>query len=527
MESLTLRGPVMFKSIVLTVILVCTLALGVIVGSAEAKTLSASGDAAIYQEAKATSSSEHGEGHAGHSDPYALVFYVFGLAIITAALGRFAAARLKQSPVLGEVVAGILVGALVYQLGLPVVTLIRHSDEVQKITQTVLEKNIGWEDTVRKHLAKADMPEKDARQLENTLLRGDLGQYYNAAEALQLFSNLGVLLLLFLVGLECSLAEMRAVGGSALGVAVIAMASILVTSYLVLKYALLSGESSLTLMFMAASLTATSIGITARVFRDMNCLGMNEAKLVLGAAVVDDVLGLVLLAVVIGVATGGSVKLSTMALILVKAVMFLGTVLLVGSFLLNRLVGYFTVLDRGNVRLIFPFAFLMLLAWLANEFGLAAIIGAFAAGLILEEKLFPLDPACHFEGRPVESIMAPVQLLFAPIFFVLIGLRVDLATFANIKVLLTSLVLVLIVAGCKSLATLAVKPGENKLLVAAGMLPGGEVMLIFAGLGKSLGLLNDNLYSMIIIVMLTNTLLAPSLLKFFLERQQAKCSSSS
>ncbi len=513
------------KRIVLIIILMCSFALGPLVGSGVAGTLPTSGDAAISQAATATSSSEHGERHAGHSDPYALVFYVFGIVIITAALGRYAAAMLKQSPVLGEVVAGILVGALVYQLGLPVITLIRHSDEVQKITQAVLEKNIGWEDTVRQHLAKTDMPEKDARQLENTLLRGDLGQYFNAAEALQLFSNLGVVLLLFLVGLECSFAEMRAVGGWALGVAVIAVASILVTSYLVLTYVLLPGESSLTTMFMAASLTATSIGITARVFRDMNCLGMSEAKLVLGAAVVDDVLGLILLAVVTGVATGGSVKLSTMALILLKAVVFLGAVLLMGSFLLNRLVGFFNLLDRGNVRLIFPFALLMLLAWLANEFGLAAIIGAFAAGLILEEKFFPLDPACHFEGRPVESIMAPVQLLFAPIFFVLIGLKVDLTAFTNVKVLLTSLVLVLIVAGCKSMATLAVKRGDSKLVVAAGMLPGGEVMLIFASLGKSLGLLNDNLYAMIIIVMLTNTLLAPSLLKFFLDRQQAKNSS--
>jgi Kef-type K+ transport system membrane component KefB len=472
--------------------------------------------------APAAATANPGEGQAGHGDPYTLIFYVFGLAIVVAVLGRFAATRLKQSPVLGEVVAGILMGALFYQLGSPVITLIRHADEVQQITQAVLEKNVGWEDAVRQYLGKADMPMEDAAQLEKTLLRGDIAQYYAAAEALQYFSRLGVVLLLFLVGLECNLAEMREVGGPAFGVAFIAISGIFLAAYLALSQVLLPQASSLTALFLAASLTATSIGISARVFKDMNCLGRSEAKLVLGAAVVDDILGLVLLAVITGLAVEGAIRLADVALILFKAVVFLGGVLLVGALLLNRMVGLFRVLDRGNVRLIFPFVLLMFLTWLAEEFGLAAIIGAFGAGLILEEKCFPGDPACNFEGQPVEAVVAPIQLLFAPIFFVLIGFKVDLSTFANARVLLTSLALVLIVAGGKLLATLALRRGENRLVVAAGMLPGGEVMLIFASLGKSLGLLDGNLYAMIIIVMLINTLMAPSLLKFFIERQRLR-----
>jgi Kef-type K+ transport system membrane component KefB len=461
-----------------------------------------------------------GEGHAGHSDPYAMVFWVFGLIIITAALGRFAATRLKQSPVLGEVAVGIVLGALLYQLGGSTVTLIRHSDLVQQVGRTVLTENISWPDAVHQVLERSNLQEKDARQTEQVLLRGDVGKFYLAADTLQLFSSLGVVLLLFLVGLECSLPEMQAVGGRAVGVALIAITGILLVSYLVLNFILLPGGNSLTAVFMAAALTATSIGITARVFRDLNRLDMSEAKLVLGAAVVDDVLGLILLAVVTGVAAGGAVKLSTTGIILLKAVVFLGGVLLIGTLLLNRVVRFFRVLDRGNVRLIFPFALLMILAYLADAFGLASIIGAFAAGLILEEKYFPLDPQCHYEGRPVESIMAPVQMLFAPIFFVLIGMRVDVTSFADLKVLLTSLVLVGIIAGCKTLASLAARRGENRAAVAAGMLPGGEVMLIYAGLGKSLNLLNDRFYAVIIIVMLLTTLLAPPLLKLAIERQE-------
>ena len=469
-----------------------------------------------------TSSAGVGEVYGGHGDPYALVFLLFGLFIITAAVGRFAAAKLRQSPVLGEVAAGIIVGALLYQLGEPIITLIRHSDLVQQVTQSVQKENVGLEDAVRQVLRQASLPAPEAFQVGQVLLRSDVGQLYMAADTLQLFSSLGVVLLLFLVGLECSLKEMRAVGGRATAVALIAITGILLIGYLALNFILLPAGNSLSALFMAAALTATSIGITARVFRDMNRLGMSEAKLVLGAAVVDDILGLVLLAVVTGIASGGAVKLSTVAVIFFKAVLFLAGVVLVGTLLLNRLVVLFAFVDRGNVRLIFPFALLMVLAFLADELGLASIIGAFAAGLIIEEKYFPQDQQGQFEGRSVESVMSPFQLLFAPIFFVLIGMRVDVTTFANLKVLLTSLVLVIIIATAKSLASLAARKGENRLAVATGMLPGGEVMLIYAALGKSLGLLNDNLYSIIIIVMLLTTLLTPPLLKWAIERLESK-----
>jgi len=181
----------------------------------------------------------------------------------------------------------------------------------------------------------------------------------------------------------------------------------------------------------------------------------------------------------------------------------------------------FASLDRGNVRLIFPFALLMLIAWLGNRFGLATIIGAFAAGLIIEEEYFPREAAVR--GTPsVASLMGPIQVIFAPIFFVLIGLRVDVATFANLKVLLMGLVLVAIILAAKVASALPVKKEANRLVVAAGRLPRGEVSLIFAGVGKSLGLLNDNLYSVIIIVMLLTTLLTPPLLKFALETRAVK-----
>ena len=162
----------------------------------------------------------------------------------------------------------------------------------------------------------------------------------------------------------------------------------------------------------------------------------------------------------------------------------------------------------------------IILAWLADQFGLATIIGAFAAGLILKEDYFPQGR----QGRTVASIIAPIQAIFAPIFFVLIGLRVDITAFANPQVLLMSLVLVGIILISKLASALPVKKGDNRLVVAAGMLPRGEVSLIFASLGKSLGLLNDNLFAVIIIVMLLTTFITPPLLKWAIERQELSAS---
>ncbi len=449
-------------------------------------------------------------------NPYAFLFEVLAIILIIASVGHYAAARLKQSLVLGEIAMGIIAGTLLYQLGMPTMTIIRHYEQVHQVSNTALKANVCFSDAIHKVLKEAGLPEKDTQQLEEVLLREDVAQSYLTVKALQLFSSLGVVLLLFLVGLECNVKDMRAVGRGALGVALIGMVGIFLLSYLALSTFFLKGGNPLIPVFLAAALTATSVSITARVFQDLKWMRKREAKVVLGAAVMDDVLGLILLAVVTGVAIRGVVDLSTVAGIFLKAAIFLAGVLLLGAILVPRLVALFATLSRGNVRVIFPFALLMVLAWMADRLGLATIVGAFAAGLIIEEDYFPGGG----QGRTVESIIAPIQSLFAPIFFVLIGLRVDITVLANAQVLLMSLVLAVIIVICKLISALPVKPRHHRLVVAAGMLPRGEVSLIFASLGRSLGLLNDNLFAVIIIVMLLTTFITPPLLKWAIERQK-------
>ena len=252
-----------------------------------------------------------------------------------------------------------------------------------------MQASVCFSDATHKVLQEAGLPEKDTRQLEQVLLRKDVAQFYLTVNALQLFSSLGVVLLLFMVGLESNVKDMRAVGRWALGVALIGMVGIFLLGYLAMSIFFLKGGNPLIPVFLAAALTATSIGITARVFQDLKRMRMREAKVVLGAAVMDDVLGLIILAVVTGVAIRGAVDLSTVAGIFLKALIFLVGVFLLGAILVPRLVTLFAALSRKNVRIIFPFALLMLLAWLADRFGLATIIGAFAAGIIIEEDYFP------------------------------------------------------------------------------------------------------------------------------------------
>jgi Kef-type K+ transport system membrane component KefB len=271
-------------------------------------------------------------------------------------------------------------------------------------------------------------------------------------------------------------------------------------------------------IFMGATLGATSIGITARVFRDMNRLGTPEARIVLGAAVLDDILGLVVLAIVTGIIASGAFKIGSVALIMVKAVLFLSVVLIFGRYLLKHQIAFFARLDQSNVKLLYPFCLLLLLAWLADVMGLATIVGAFAAGLILTEESFRTHQGGHFGNQSLEAIIAPLEGVFAPIFFVLMGMQVDIATLADSRVLLLGLSLSAVAVVSKVAAALPLAKGTDRLVVGLGMVPRGEVGLIFASIGRAMGILDLSLYSVVIIMVFFTTLITPPALKWAMDR---------
>ena len=334
------------------------------------------------------------------------------------------------------------------------------------------------------------------------------------AEVIHVLAELGVLLLLFEIGLETDLREMFRVGPAALAVAVVGITLPFAFGFLYWLYVphATSGSGDLTTaaIFVGATLTATSVGITARVLSDLGRMRTVEARIIIGAAVIDDVLGLVILSVVSAVAAGASVSLLGISRTLAIAVGFLVVAVVIGRFLAPRL---FDVIVRMRVRYVLvvaSVAFALGLAALAGLVGSALIIGAFAAGLILSGTN-QFDTIEH-EVRPVASI-------FTPIFFVSVGSSLNLALLnpstpeARATLLMAGAITVLAVIGKIAAGWAAPWTRFRRLVVGVGMVPRGEVGLIFADIGRRSGVLGDEAFGAILLMVMVTTFIAPPALK--------------
>ena len=341
---------------------------------------------------------------------------------------------------------------------------------------------------------------------------------------LSLLASLGVLLLLFEVGLESTVPQMLSVGWPALRVAVIGVVAPTILGIGVAKV-LLPEASIHTVAFIGATLCATSVGITARVLKDLGRSQSPEARLILGAAVLDDVLGLIVLAVVAGAisaaATGEPLALSSVALITFKALAFLAIALWSGVRLAPGLFSLASKLQSRGALLATGLAFCFLLSWLASRFGLAPIIGAFAAGLILEEVHYRDFVQRGEHG--LEHLVHPIAGFLAPVFFVQMGMLTDVGRLLDPQVAILGLGLTAAGVVGKVVAGFAVSraaiPPVDRLAVGLGMAPRGEVGLIFANVGLGLSIagqpiLDPRLYSAIVMMVILTTLFTPPALKW-------------
>jgi Kef-type K+ transport system membrane component KefB len=325
------------------------------------------------------------------------------------------------------------------------------------------------------------------------------------SEVLHALAELGVLILLFEVGLESDLHDLLRVGLQAVLVALVGVVIPFALGYGVMHWL---GHPPLVAVFVGATLTATSVGITARVLADLGRLGDAAAKVVLGAAVVDDILGLIILAVVTGIAQTGSVSAGSVALLSGKAVIFLMVAILVGIRLAPTLIRWIGRLKARGSLIVYAVIFAVALAAVADLVGLATIIGAFAAGLVLATT----DRREHIEER-----IKPVADLLVPVFFVTVGMKVQpamLNPFAANAQFGIAMVLTLVAVASKLVAGLVVyQPGVRRWPVGVGMVPRGEVGLIFAGAGLAAGVIARDLYSGLVVVVMLTTFVAPPWLK--------------
>lgn len=402
-------------------------------------------------------------------DPIAHVALGLAVILVAAKVGGHVAARLGQAAVLGELIVGVLLGAA------PVTARLAQEPGIDVV------------------------------------------------------ARIGALVLLFEVGLDLTVRDVLAVGRPAVVTGVLGTIASFAFGFLA-ALLLRPGTPGYLHAFIGASITATSVGITARVFKDLGRTRDVEAHVVLGAAVVDDVLGLLVLALVTGsiaaAAAGGDHRLSAgaIALTVVKAVGFLGGATLLGVKLAPAWFAFASRWRATGALLAAGLSMCFALAWAADLLGLAPIVGAFAAGLVLEES-----HSARFVARGERSlaeIVEPVSTFVVPVFFVVIGMRTDLRVLAHPAALALAAVLTLAAVLGKSACALGAPRGSRRVAVAVGMMPRGEVTLVYASLGGSLEvngapLLDGAAYSALVLVIVATTLLTPAALKASLARRPA------
>jgi Kef-type K+ transport system membrane component KefB len=345
------------------------------------------------------------------------------------------------------------------------------------------------------------------------------------SEGLLLLSELGAVVLLFKVGLESTVAGMLSVGGRAF---VVACAGVVAPMLLGFGVGALTHphESWMVHAFLGSMLAATSVGITARVLADLRALDTPAARIILGAAVIDDVLGLIVLAVVSGVITaassGAALAPAAAVWIVGKAVLFLAGAVWLGNLLSPRLFRIALRLPTGYVAGAVALVWCLVCSYLAALAGLAPIVGAFAAGLVLHE-----EHAAEHVARGESSLehgLAPLAAFLVPIFFVRMGMLVDLSAFASWSVLGFAALLTLAAVVGKQVCGLFAPKGTSPLVIGFGMMPRGEVGLIFAGIGATLLLdgrpvVDGPTYAAAVFMVMATTVATPPLLSWALRRQ--------
>jgi Na+:H+ antiporter len=405
-----------------------------------------------------------------HIDPVAPIVAGLALMLVAAKLGGELAIRAKQPAVLGELIAGIVLGNLSF---------------------------------------------------------GGVSPFHALAtnEAIEIIAGIGALILLFEVGIESTVGQMLKVGLTSFLVAVLGVVLPFALGWAVSAW-LLPSASPYVHAFIGATLTATSVGITARVLQDLGASRTPEARIILGAAVIDDVLGLVILGAVSGViaaaAQSAAFSVWSIARIAAAAMIFLVGALLLGIYAAPRLFAVASLLQGRGVLVTLSLSFCFVMAWTSSLIGLAPIVGAFAAGLVLEDVHFK-DFVSRGE-RSLEDLIRPISDALVPIFFVLMGLRTDLGAFISGGSLeLAAALIVVAIIGKQACALGVTIAGVNRLAVGIGMIPRGEVGLIFANVGAGLMLdgtpvIGPSIFSAVVVMVIVTTLVTPPALKWSLER---------
>jgi Kef-type K+ transport system membrane component KefB len=400
---------------------------------------------------------------------------------LAAKIGGELCARINLPPVLGELVGGVLVGVSALHL----IVFPEGNGEMISPLLRVVEATAGV-----------------GPEALMSIFRGE-------SEVISILAELGVIILLFEIGLESDLKELIRVGPQA---AVVAVVGVVVPFALgTVGLIALFNIDIVPAIFAGAALTATSIGITAKVLAELQRLSSKEGQVIIGAAVLDDVLGIIVLAVVASLAKTGEIEILNVVYLVAGAAIFL-----VGAIFLGRLLSpvFVSLVNQMKTRgqvIISSLVFAFVLSYIAAAIQLEAILGAFAAGLILAETS---------KRKELEEQISPIADMLVPVFFVTVGARTDISVLNpldpnNRPALIIASFLVIVAIVGKVVTGFAVfgQPDINRLAIGIGMVPRGEVGLVFAGVGSASGVLSESLEAAIIVMVILTTFLAPPLLR--------------
>ncbi|MEO1179425.1 MAG: cation:proton antiporter [Cyanobacteria bacterium J06636_28] len=415
--------------------------------------------------------------------PLVLASVLLSLIVIylAAKLGGELCARVNLPSVLGELVGGVVVGVSALNL----IVFPEGAEPVHSFLMDFVQLTANLEPDALLVIFKSQ------------------------SEVVSVLAEIGVIILLFEIGLESDLKELIRVGPQAAVVAIVGVVVPFVagTAGLIALF----GVETIPAVFAGAALTATSIGITAKVLAELQTLSSREGQIIIGAAVLDDVLGIIVLAVVASLAKTGEIEITNVIFLIIGAAVFL-----VGSILLGRLFSplFVGLVDQMQTRgqvLISSLVFAFVLSYIAAAIQLEAILGAFAAGLILAETT---------KRKELEEQISPIADMLVPVFFVTVGAHTDISVLNPLNpanreglVIASFLVIVAIIGKIITGFTVFGQEGINRLAIGVGMIPRGEVGLVFAGVGAASGVLSESLDAAIIVMVIFTTFVAPPLLR--------------
>ncbi|WP_200285362.1 cation:proton antiporter [Rhabdochromatium marinum] len=426
-------------------------------------------------------------------DPFADIMLELAILLTMVLVARWLTSHFRQPGVLGELLVGVLVGNLGYWLGVPFFTFVMSYGAASPVFDQVWQGGVSVSQAAAQVFGPAELEPGGRGHEVLRLLSGDHAlANVNTGLSLWLFSSLGIILLLFHVGLKTGIHQLRGVGTDAARVAIAGALGTLTVAFILLR--LLPVEvSGAGRFFIAATLSATSIGVVTRMLEDIGKADTPEGREILGACVLNDLIGLVLLALSIELVVKGHLDLPAVAWLLVSSAAFLGAIVLFGDRLGRPFAHQLNRIGPVELRFLAPLAFAFLLAWLCSSLGLSGTVGGFAAGLILSDESL---------RDKTKEMLVPLIAVFTPIFFLLIGMQVNLAVFLDWQTLVLTIGLLFAAVVGKLPAGLVAGPDADRATVALGMLPRGEVALIFVGVGRSLDVIDDRLFAALVAVII-------------------------